>query len=474
MSQVKLQFDRLVTRLILSLAVLILLMVLIGDKSVPRLQMAELTSQDYAVGSVWKFDFSRLMDRKSVEDAFEITPKVDGVFSWNGKTMYFELKDGLESGKNYLISLDGRAKSLDGKVFTKTWTKQIHTEPMQIAYLLDNKLKIDGKGEYDLNGLEVQQMVFSKTMIYLLALKPGENPELWQLNLENKKLEQLTFDQKYLNKNFKISDNGKRIALSRIELGNGGEYASRIEVWLADTGDFVFRKFLNGEAQGTDFDFSPEGSYLLFRNKDANFELVNLDEAGPDKQGKFNEKAERLFIGEFADAFGFHPFQPKLAFSEYDQEDVYSLNNKLVIFSGDGEKKYLEMGKGVVRQAIFTPDGNSLIVLFSGEADNLTGSDDLVESRRFHLYRLDLKDYSIRQLTSDDDFSELNAIISPDSRYVLYQRVLATPENLIDPAFQNIQENLGNLPDRENWMLDLRTGENKKLFFKANKFIVKP
>ena len=463
------KFDKLISTLLIVMALVILLMVFIGDRTKPRVTMTY--SDDFSAGAIWKFDFSRLMDRKSVEESFHIKPEVKGQFTWNGRTMYYQLGDGLDAGQSYLVELGSDAHALDGKNFGEKWKKAIVTEPLQMAYLDDGKLviaSIDGKtvDSYDLQGMVVKSMEYAhkSNQIYLLAGKNIDRPELWRYDLKQKQLTQLTNDAHYQNINFHLSDNDKEIALSRIEVSGSGENVSRIEIWNAQVTDYKFGKFDGGNAQGTDYDFSPQGKYLLFRNNDSNFELLSLGGDG-----------ERMFVGEFAENFGFHPFQPKIAFAEYDQDDVFSLNNKLVIFSGEGGKKYLDFNGGVVREAKFTPDGKSLIVLFSSVEDDLTPPDGISQARRFHLYKVDLANYEITKIVGNDDFSESNPIISRDSRYILYQRVAALPEYLIDPAFELIQKQVGTIvPDKDVWLYDLKTGENKKLPVKADNIIFKP
>jgi hypothetical protein len=63
---------------------------------------------------------------------------------------------------------------------------------------------------------------------------------------------------------------------------------------------------------------------------------------------------------------------------------------------------------------------------------------------------------------------------SLDSRFLIFERVLANEENLVDPAFRKVQENVGGKSiDSELWMMDLKTGqlENLKVDGKQAKFL---
>jgi hypothetical protein len=242
---------------------------------------------------------------------------------------------------------------------------------------------------------------------------------------------------------------------------------NRVEVWVSGTDDFNFKKFKDGLAQGVDIAFSPGGEYLLYRNADSNFELsktVVTDSA----------QDESLFIGEYSSNFGFHPYLPKIAFSQYDQQDVFSLNNDLILFSGDGDKKQVKLPKGVVRDLVFSQNGRFAVILFSREEDNLTTGDSLSETRLFHLYKYDFLTEELIPLTIEDGYSEISAELSLDSRFLIFERVLANEENLVDPAFRKVQENVGGKSiDSELWMMDLKTGqlENLKVDGKQAKFL---
>jgi hypothetical protein len=474
------KFEFWLSNFLLGLAMLILILVLLGDRSVPHVVSVNLPEKiNPAEQRFIKVDFSRLMDRKSVEDNFQVKPDVSGKFSWSGKSVVFTLDESLSYGQTYWLEIGAAAKSQDGKDLMVDYRQTLRIDDLKMVYLSNsgrergkivvadvfgNVVKMFTDGRY-----KIDQFIVSpdKQKIYFLGALLKGQLELYEIDFQTGKIKQITNDANYLNKTFILSDDGKYMAMGRANVSPTDDLLNRVEVWVSGTDDFNFKKFKDGLAQGVDIAFSPGGEYLLYRNADSNFELsktVVTDSA----------QDESLFIGEYSSNFGFHPYLPKIAFSQYDQQDVFSLNNDLILFSGDGDKKQVKLPKGVVRDLVFSQNGRFAVILFSREEDNLTTGDSLSETRLFHLYKYDFLTEELIPLTIEDGYSEISAELSLDSRFLIFERVLANEENLVDPAFRKVQENVGGKSiDSELWMMDLKTGqlENLKVDGKQAKFL---
>jgi|GEM_PF-4452703 len=464
------KFEFWLNNFFVGLGVLILVLVLLGDRSLPHVVSVNLPEKiNPAEQRFIKVDFSRLMDRKSVEDSFQVKPDVSGKFSWSGKSLVFTLDESLSYGQTYWLEIGKEAKSQDGKELMVDYSQTLRIDDLKMAYLsgtgpdrgkivvtdvLGRVVKTFTNGNY-----KIEQFVVSpdKQKIYFLGALAKTQLELFEIEFQTGKIKQISNDANYLNKSFILSDDGKYLAMGRVKISPTDDLLSRVEVWLANTEDFKFSRFKDGQAQGLDMAFSPGGMYLLYRNADSNFELSKTIV-------KDDEQDETLFVGEYSSNFGFHPYLPKIAFSQYDQQDVFSMNNNLIVFSGDGDKKQVDLPKGVVRNMVFSQNGRFAVILFSREADSLTTGDSLSETRLFHLYKYDFLTEKLTALTSDDGYSEISAELSLDSRHLVFERVLATEENLVDPAFRKVQENVGGKSfDSELWMMDLETGKIKDL-----------
>lgn len=471
MTKKHLNLDQLIANVLLFMAVFIALLLLFGDQSLPVVKRVELPNFQLSMASNDLIvEFNDLMDRSSVEKAWTISPQVNGNFSWYGKKLVFVPEKGFSLSSKYRVTIAKTAKSEEGKFLANDFNYDFETPIEKIVFSKNIDL---GSEIYQYSGsTNIQEKLFSfdqpiknlqidrnKKRLYFLS--DVDFPQLYFYDSDSKKIIQITSSKDFLNKDYQLSDDGLNITLSRIKVSSNGEYQSKVLLWLADTKDFKFKEFGN-EAQGLDAAFSPGAAYLLYRNADSNFELKKIDENLLDGQ-----REDTLFIGEFSKGFGFHPYLPEMVFTEYDQEDVFSLNNKLVLFSGDGEKKYLNMPNGVFREASFSPDGKWLYFLFSGDSDNLTSQDDLVEARAFHLYRVNIKDLKVEQLTSDSDYSEQSFSLSKDSKQVLLKRVFANKDNLIDPGFIELS---GKKIDYHWWVLNLdgQSDQIKKLDIDAD------
>jgi hypothetical protein len=471
-----LKIDGLIANFLFLMAIFIALILLIGDQSVPNVKKIELP--DFGEGGAVDLvlEFSDVMDRSSVEKAFSITPvqnisnPVKGQFNWYGKKLSFIPERKFDLGLEYVLRIDKSAKSEDGKFFSGDFVYSFQTPQQDLIYSSYKNGKTSffrTALNYNLNSdsLDLRPNLAKETKLFdydgriskfqvdsnserIYFLTEEDLPRLIYFDEAKKDLITLADDKFYLNKDFELSDDGKMISLGRIKLSKSGEYETKVLLWIANTNDFQFKQFGDG-AQGLDADFSPLAAYILYRNNDSNFELKKIDQFVMD-----GERTDTMFIGEFSQSFGFHPFQPKMVFTEYDQEDVFSLNNKLVIFSGDGAKDYVDIAPGIFRNVKFSADGKSIYFLYSGAnpLDNLTTQDDLVEYRLFHLYKIDLLSMKITQLTNDSDYSELDYEISSDGRFALIKRVIALKENLIDPGFLKFS---GAELEFEWWLMNL-------------------
>lgn len=466
-----LNLDQLIANVLLFMAVFIAILLFLGDQSLPIVKSVELPKFELSGASPdLVVEFNDLMDRNSVEKAWTISPQVNGNFSWYGKKLVFVPESGFSLSSKYTFKIAKTAKSEEGKFLANDFIYNFETpierivfsknvgvgsEIYQYSEMTNVREKLFSFGQ-PIKNLQLDQ---NKKRLYFFT--DADFPQLYFYDFISKKIVEVTTGQEFLNKDYQLSDDGRNMTLSKIKVSDEGEYQSKVLLWLSDTTDFRFKEFGNG-AQGLDAAFSPRAAYLLYRNADSNFELKKIDENLLDGQ-----REDTLFIGEFSKGFGFHPYLPEMVFTEYDQEDVFSLNNKLVLFSGDGEKKYLNMPNGVFREASFSPDGKWLYFLFSGDSDNLTSQDDLVEARAFHLYRANVKDLRVEQLTSDNDYSEQSFSLSKDSKQVLLKRVFANKENLIDPGFIELS---GKKIAYDWWTLELdnQLGQIRKLDIDAD------
>ncbi len=469
-------FGRLATLLVL-LAMACVVLIVVGLNAPPRVLGYQLLlpSQGSTLTQI-VITFNRPMDRHSVEGGFEITPQVSGKYSWSGRSFVFTPDETLQYDQHFEVKLSANAVDEDGRHLSEDMRYVFNTPQLQFVYVgVDGDeagrlvlSDFDGK-ERDIltpEGLHIDKFAVTNDRheIYCLGyteiVATNHRDELYTFNLQTKEFHQLTDDANFLNKDFFLDPTGKHLLLSRVQVSPAGVYLTKQEAWIASTSDNVFHKFLNGDAVGTTM-FSPDGSYILYKNLDGNYEVAKVD-AQDDKAS--------VFVGNYDDSYGFHPFKPLLIFNRYDTTDLFSMNNFMFLFSGNGSVQKIDFQQpGLSRDTVFLPNGKGFVTIFSKKDEAFDDKDSFYPLRIFHVYYYDLERQTMEQLTSDMDFSEEGQAISPDSRYVLFQRYETFgPDVVIDPAYRSVTDSLGNVQSGgEIWRMDLQTEQLVKLPMKG-------
>ena len=108
------RFDRSVFVVLLALAGALGLTILGGDRV--GVQLTRFAPIDVARGaSVVTLQFNEDMNRISVAERFRLEPPIAGEVTWNGRTMTFRPRDGLQPGTRYAVTLEAGALSDAGR-----------------------------------------------------------------------------------------------------------------------------------------------------------------------------------------------------------------------------------------------------------------------------------------------------------------------------------------------------------------------
>lgn len=459
------QFYNRLANIVIALAIAIAVLVGVDVVLPPYVKSTNLT-QNIAPSSLDRIEltFNRTMDRRSVEQAFKLDPPLEGVFLWHNNTVTYQLENLPPYDQNIGLTIDSSARDTNGKSLSQPYATTIQTAPIQILYLGSDPEEADQLILYNPQTEQKQILTQPEFAIEQFAEIPnskdilllgayGDNqPELYRLNPTTGSMTQLTNDAMHLNNKFTISPTGEHVALSRIQLSETGTYLSNIELWLASTKDYQFSKYQPDNAQGSDAYFSFDGSHLLYFNQNYAFELAPISAESPE---------ESLFIGkEFNHSYGFHPSKAILLFNNLDNADLFTIDNDLILFYGDGSQKMIPFEDGITRDSVFTPDGESVISIFSKQDEAMEDPLSFYPLRIFHLYQYNLEDESITQLTSDPDFSEEEPTISSNGQYILFRRFSTNSDEIaIDPAYREIADSLGTITSGELWLYDFANDE---------------
>lgn len=460
-------YSRIAT-LFVVLAVAIVALVAVGIHAPPRIIDLNITQKvNPSQQRQLLINFNHPMDRRSVETNFSLDPAMKGTFSWSGRTLAFTPEEILPYGKDFHLKINKEAFDENSVPLAQDFNFQFTTNPLQFAYIgvegeETGRLvvsSIDGSNRQVVTekklSIEDFHIAADGKSIYIL----GSN-ELYVYDLQKKHLTQLTNDKNFLNKAFQLSPDGGKVLVFRVQVNTAGVYLTGVQGWISDLPEVHLKKLLDGSALALNSYFSPDGSYLLYR--DSTFQLLELNK---------NKVDTSLFLGDFDLSYGFHPSQPILLFNKYDYSDVFSMNNFLTLFYGDGHQQKVDFGQGLSRDTVFTPDGKSLIAIFSKPEEAFEDRESLYPLRIFHLYLYDIATQKTEQLTSNFDYSEEGPTVSPDSKHLLFERYETFSKDIvIDPAFRDVTDSLSSiLSGGKVWRMDLATHDLQELPMKGNK-----
>jgi hypothetical protein len=82
------------------------------DKTPPELIEFSPNDSDIPITTRIKITFNEQMNRSTVEDAFHISPVIDGEFKWKGRNLTFKPASMLEYNTTYTITLDNKASDM--------------------------------------------------------------------------------------------------------------------------------------------------------------------------------------------------------------------------------------------------------------------------------------------------------------------------------------------------------------------------
>ncbi len=131
--------DRMALGLMALLSVLITVLLLMGSTTAPRVR--EFTWQDAQISSAdraFLLNFTRPMDRDSVEQGLTIEPPLPGKFSWAGRRMAYTLDEPTPYGTEFTLTLEGArdrfSDSGDGQVMP-TFEAKFRARDRAFVYL---------------------------------------------------------------------------------------------------------------------------------------------------------------------------------------------------------------------------------------------------------------------------------------------------------------------------------------------------
>jgi hypothetical protein len=276
------------------LLTVIIIVVFLGDNTVPKVKSVKIPSVVSPYLEQVSFDFNRKMSKQTVQEGFQISPKVEGKFAWIGNKLAYTFTQSLDYNTTYTITITGT--DLDGKILAP-FTKELKTNQREIFYLKSQNdssvlvLKnIDSKQEQELtdSNLFVTSYKYSKAndAVYFFAsdlteLKQDsfitDYQKLYSYNLSNNRLKLISDSDKFVNFSFDVAPDGSYLALVRAKktrdkiLSERGLFILDLNSKFSKFEEFWFQNIVENQVI-----FSPDSKGILGVDFNLGFVLVPL------------------------------------------------------------------------------------------------------------------------------------------------------------------------------------------------------
>ena len=461
------KLDRLFWILFFIFSLLIGILLIRGDQTYPKVIASNLEQEVLPLSTNQiVLTFNRNMDRASVEEHFLIEPDMQGKFSWIGKKMAYSFTDGLEAGQSLKINLVNAADE-QGVIMGEVYEANYTTADQHLYFVGVLESQSDRLVQYSFNSkkseiLSPENLIIKdfkvhphQKLVYLFGRENGANQQredLYQLNLETEAIEKIVDGKKEFIFSFDLSPDGK-ILLVRKGILNEFDQSSLVDpgrLWIFDIESQSWSEFWNKEIYGSEFFFSPDSNYLVGRLISGDITILPIQE-DPDKV---------VYLQNYAGSYNLSPDGSKLVFVDF--EDPFSPNN-LLLRGTDGETKELVSGKGQIQFPIFNRAGDSIYFLLSQAGDDFEET-GLLQINPYHLYRYDLEENKLLQLTTDEKFFEGFFHLSSDGKKIAFERYQTAESG----AF--FEGQLGEeAPGAELWIYDQASGELQNIELRGTK-----
>jgi dipeptidyl aminopeptidase/acylaminoacyl peptidase len=433
--------DRLAISLILGLSLVVGLLVLWGDRTLPRVR--SFSWADASIGAedtAFTLTFNRPMNWESVAKGLQIAPVLPGKTSWSGRRLAYTLTEPVPYGKSFQLKLDQATGAKGGRI--EPYATTFKSRDLAFAYLGVNgeeagrlilyNLTQDKKTILTPPNLSIinyktypkgDRLLFTATeratsptseisaKLYRVATgtAPQTKPGEVELVLDNQDYQILKFD---------LSADGDRIVVQR---------AARQNMGVAN----LWQIYRDGKPEplktkgGGDFLIAPDSQTLVIAQGQG-LALVALNDNNTDKPLDF--------LPKFGMVLSFAKDGSAAAMLKFNTD----YTRALYLVTNQGVQKELLRTKGSIVSAVFTAQRDALYCLLTRL---LPGSD---YKEQPYIAKIDLKTSQLTELLTLPIQQNITLSLAPDGSRLLLDQSLEvsasgtsaplTPQPGIPPA----------------------------------------
>ncbi|MEI6428815.1 MAG: Ig-like domain-containing protein [Pseudanabaena sp. ELA607] len=416
-----LPLDRWATAISCILAIVMVILLWIGDRTAPQVREFSWQNQTIDAGDkAFLLTFSRPMNQTSVEENLKIEPPLPGKTSWSGRRMAYTLIEPVVYGTRYTVSLENAfdrfTKEVGQKAPIAPFRSTFQTPLPRFAYIGATDAEKGRLVLYDVatkthHLITPPELTVLDFRIYpdrrkiLFSAITGEenrlNQKLYTVNIgidaqeqitDNPSAPQVILDSNdYQNFKFDLSADGKIILVQRLSRSQAGRY-----------GLWIIRE--NTSAQPLD---NPPGGDFMITPDSAS---VAISQGEGVAILPLEKNAKPLdFLPRFGAVMDFSPSGSQAAMVKFSKDYTRSL----YLVNNQGVQKELIKTNGSILSVQFSPNETMLYAL-------LTDLDPTLFREKPYIAAIDLKTNTSKRLIELSGQRDINLAISPDGKFLVF------------------------------------------------------
>jgi hypothetical protein len=489
--------DRAAIAVVVVLMIVISTLLLKGDRTAPRVR--QFSWQDRSVGTgdiAFTLTFSRPMNHRSVENNLRLDPPLPGRISWAGRRMAYTLNQPIPYGNTFDLTLEGAydlfSNPNEDRVPRLSFAGQFQSRDRVFVYL---GVEGDERGRLIMQNLTRRsRTILTPPNLLVMDFQPYPKSDRILFSAINRTdatltesslytvttgiyyqvPEQLLGDDlrvpaspdpagvirevlssdDYQNLRFDLSNDGRTIAVQRINRTNPADFG----IWIIPEGDDP--RPLGGDPGG-DFLITPDGEAIAILQGEGTA-LRPLD---PEADAAAAESAvEPLdFLPQFGRVLSFSQAGTAAAMVRFNPDFTESLF--VVTNQGDQTELLTTNDGGSILNAQFNAKGTLLYALItrafriaSEEADEATIFPGEVYVEQPFLVALTLAEGDRTDLLELPIQPDVSMSLAPDNLSILFDQITPSAEAVADPLALRGQDGRA-IADSELWLLPLAVND---------------